>query len=46
MKIALVALFFCVYLTSSSIYKFKVAGLDGSKNIDFSKFKGKKNNDC
>lgn len=41
MKIALVALL-SVLLTSSSIYKFKVAGLDGGKNIDFSKFKGKK----
>ncbi len=41
MKIALVALL-SVMLSASSIYDFKAPGLDGSKNIDFSKFKGKK----
>ena len=41
MKLALVALL-SVLLTASSIYDFKVSGLDGGKDIDFSKFKGKK----
>ncbi len=41
MKLALIALL-SVALTASSIYDFKVAGLDGGKAIDFSKFKGKK----
>src|SRR5437763_11451537 len=41
MKIALVALLAC-FLTASSIYDFKVQGLDGGKAIDFAKFKGKK----
>jgi glutathione peroxidase len=41
MKIALVALL-SVLFSSASIYDFKVTGLDGGKDIDFSKFKGKK----
>lgn len=41
MKIALVALL-SVLLSASSIYQFKVAGLDGAKEIDFARFKGKK----
>src|SRR5438045_1731031 len=41
MKLAFIALL-SVLLTGSSIYQFKVPGLDGSQAIDFSKFKGKK----
>lgn len=41
MKLALIALL-SVLLSGSSIYDFKVPGLDGGKDIDFSKFKGKK----
>src|ERR1700712_5393302 len=41
MKLALIALL-SVFLSSSSIYQFKVPGLDGGKEIDFAKFKGKK----
>lgn len=41
MKLALVALL-SVLLTASSIYDFKVTGLDGGKDIDFAKFRGKK----
>ncbi|MBL7745683.1 MAG: glutathione peroxidase [Chitinophagaceae bacterium] len=41
MKILLLSLILSVTLTGSSIYDFKVAGLDGN-DIDFSKFKGKK----
>ncbi len=41
MKIALVALL-SIVLSATSIYNFKVPGLDGGKEIDFSKFKGKK----
>ena len=40
MKIALIALLVS-FLTASSIYDFKVEGLEGS-SIDFSQFKGKK----
>ena len=36
-----VALFAAFFLTASSIYEFKVPGLEGGE-IDFSKFKGKK----
>src|SRR6187431_2247508 len=41
MKIALVALLISTLLTASSIYDFKVDGLEGG-SIDFSKYKGKK----
>ncbi|HEU4472258.1 MAG TPA: glutathione peroxidase [Flavisolibacter sp.] len=41
MKIALMALLFTAFLGASSIYDFKVAGLEGNE-IDFSAFKGKK----
>ena len=41
MKTLLLALVLSVSLTGSSIYDFKVPGLDG-KEIDFSSFKGKK----
>lgn len=41
MKTLLLALVLSVSLTGSSIYDFKVPGLDG-KEIDFSRFKGKK----
>lgn len=41
MKALLITLLLSVTLTGSSIYDFKVAGLDG-KQIDFSKFKGQK----
>lgn len=41
MKLAFIALL-SVLLTASSIYDFKVAGLDGGKAIDFAQFKGKK----
>ena len=41
MKIALVALLVSTLLTASSIYDFKVDGLEGGK-IDFSQYKGKK----
>jgi glutathione peroxidase len=41
MKLVFVALL-SVLLAASSIYDFKVAGLDGGKAIDFAKFKGKK----
>jgi glutathione peroxidase len=41
MKTLLMTLLLSVTLTGSSIYEFKVAGLDGN-DIDFSKFKGKK----
>ena len=41
MKIALVALIVSTLLTASSIYDFKVDGLEGGK-IDFSQYKGKK----
>ncbi len=41
MKTAIIALIMSVALSGSSIYDFKVDGLDG-KTIDFSKFKGKK----
>ena len=41
MKIALIALLVSAVLTASSIYDFKVEGLEGG-SIDFSKFKGKK----
>jgi glutathione peroxidase len=41
MKIALVALL-SVLFSAASIYTFKVPGLDGGKEIKFSKFKGKK----
>ena len=41
MKIALVALLISTLLTASSIYDFKVDGLEGGK-IDFSQYKGKK----
>ncbi len=41
MKTLFVSLILAITLTGSSIYDFKVAGLDGS-DIDFSKYKGKK----
>lgn len=41
MKTLMISLFLAVALTGSSIYDFKVEGLDGGK-IDFSKFKGQK----
>jgi glutathione peroxidase len=41
MKLALIALLVSSLLTASSIYDFKVEGLEGGA-IDFSKFKGKK----
>src|SRR5689334_15904051 len=41
MKTLLMTLLLSVTLTGSTIYEFKVAGLDGN-DIDFSKFKGKK----
>ena len=41
MKFALLALLVSSLLTATSIYDFKVEGLEGS-SIDFSKFKGKK----
>ena len=41
MKLALLALLVSSLLTASSIYDFKVEGLEGG-SIDFSKFKGKK----
>ncbi len=41
MKTLMISLFLAVTLTGSSIYDFKVEGLDGGK-IDFSKFKGQK----
>lgn len=41
MKIALIALLVSSLITGSSIYDFKVEGLEGS-SIDFSQFKGKK----
>jgi len=41
MKIAFIALLLSSLFTSSSIYEFKVEGLEGGA-IDFSKFKGKK----
>lgn len=41
MKIALLSLLFCAYVTASSIYDFKVEGLEGG-TIDFSQYKGKK----
>lgn len=41
MKTLLLTLLLSVTLTGSSIYDFKVAGLDGHK-IDFAKYKGKK----
>lgn len=41
MKALLVSLLFAATITASSIYEFKVPGLDG-KDIDFSKYKGQK----
>ncbi|MDQ6609290.1 MAG: glutathione peroxidase [Bacteroidota bacterium] len=41
MKIVLVALL-SLFFSGTSIYDFKVPGLDGGKNIDFARFKGKK----
>src|SRR2546423_13148767 len=41
MKSALIAFFISVILSGTSIYDFKVPGLEGG-TIDFSKFKGKK----
>lgn len=41
MKTFIIASLLTIMLTGTSIYDFKVAGLDG-KEIDFSKFKGKK----
>ena len=41
MKTLLIASLLSVMLSGSSLYDFKVAGLDG-KQIDFSNFKGKK----
>jgi glutathione peroxidase len=41
MKIALIALLLSTLLAASSIYDFKVEGLEGNQ-IDFSQFKGKK----
>lgn len=41
MKALLLALFFSFFVMGTSIYDFKVAGLDG-KEIDFSNYKGKK----
>lgn len=41
MKIFILASILSLMLTGTSIYDFKVSGLDG-KEIDFSKFKGKK----
>src|SRR5258707_3489704 len=41
MKTLLVSLFLAVALSGSSIYDFKVPGLDGNE-IDFSNYKGKK----
>lgn len=41
MKTLLLSLILSVTLTGTSIYEFKVAGLDGNE-IDFAKFKGKK----
>jgi len=41
MKTFILASLLTIMLTGTSIYDFKVAGLDG-KEIDFSKFKGKK----
>ena len=43
MKTLFVSLIIALTLTGQSIYDFKVPGLDGT--IDFSNFKGKKNND-
>ncbi len=41
MKTLLLSLLLSVTLTGTSIYEFKVSGLDGN-DIDFSKYKGKK----
>src|SRR5215216_2600524 len=41
MKISLIALLVSLFITASSIYDFKVEGLEGG-SIDFSQFKGKK----
>lgn len=41
MKIALLTALLSIMITGSSIYDFKVAGLEGGE-IDFSKYKGKK----
>ena len=41
MKIALITLLLSTLLSASSIYDFKVAGLEGD-SIDFSQYKGKK----
>jgi glutathione peroxidase len=41
MKLALIALLISSLIAASSIYEFKVEGLEGG-SIDFSKFKGKK----
>ncbi|WP_276504389.1 glutathione peroxidase [Terrimonas pollutisoli] len=41
MKTFIISLLLAVTLTGTSIYDFKVAGLDGNE-IDFAKFKGKK----
>lgn len=41
MKTLLISLLLSLFLTGSSIYDFRVPGLDG-KEIDFSQFKGKK----
>ncbi len=41
MKTLMISLLLAVTLTGSTIYDFKVSGLDG-KDIDFSSFKGKK----
>src|SRR5690242_11375625 len=41
MKIALIALLVSSLITASSIYDFKVEGLEGG-SIDFSQYKGKK----
>lgn len=41
MKIAFITLLLSSLFTASSIYEFKVEGLEGG-SIDFSKFKGKK----
>jgi glutathione peroxidase len=41
MKTLILTMIFAVTLAGSSIYDFKVAGLDGNQ-IDFSKYKGKK----
>ncbi len=42
MKTLLLAMLSSVMLTGGSIYDFKVSALDGSTDINFANFKGKK----